>query len=78
MTKAQRHMQRVRELGCLICGSPASAHHIREDRIKDDYLTIPLCPDHHQGDFSIHMAKSEFTIAFRVGKWVHVQIFLDK
>ena len=54
------YMQKVRELGCLICGSPASAHHIREERIKNDFLVIPLCPDHHQGVFSIHMAKREF------------------
>jgi hypothetical protein len=60
MSPAKRYMQRVRELGCLVCGSPASAHHIREERIKDDYLTIPLCPDHHQGPFSIHMSKRQF------------------
>jgi hypothetical protein len=60
MTKEQKYMQKVRELGCLICGSPASAHHIREDRIKSDWLVIPLCPEHHAGAFSIHMAKREF------------------
>jgi hypothetical protein len=60
MTKAEKYMQRVRELGCLICGRPASAHHIREERIKNDYLTIPLCPDHHTGPFSIHMSKRQF------------------
>jgi hypothetical protein len=60
MTKAQRHMQNVRELGCLVCNMPASAHHIRAERIKSDWLVIPLCPEHHQGDFSIHMSKREF------------------
>lgn len=64
MTKAQKHMQRVRELGCLICKSPASAHHIRTDRIKNDFLTIPLCPEHHQGEFSIHMAKRAFEATY--------------
>ena len=57
---SKRHMQRVRELGCLICDLPASAHHIRTERIKDDYLTIPLCPACHTGDFSIHMDKRSF------------------
>lgn len=57
---AAKHMQAVRALGCLICGSPASAHHIREERIKNDFLTIPLCPEHHQGAFSIHNSKREF------------------
>jgi hypothetical protein len=54
-------MMKVRELGCLICQQPANAHHIREERIKNDYLTIPLCHWHHQGDFSIHMSKRQFT-----------------
>jgi len=57
---SKKYMQKVRELGCLICGSPASAHHIRTERVKSDWLTIPLCPDHHTGDFSIHMSKREF------------------
>ena len=61
---ASRHMMRVRELGCLICQQPANAHHIREDRIKNDYLTIPLCREHHQGDFSIHMSKRQFTAIY--------------
>ncbi len=60
MSKADKHMQTVRAIGCLICGSPASAHHIREERIKNDYLTIPLCPEHHLGDFSIHKSKKQF------------------
>ena len=54
-------MGRVAELGCLICGSPANVHHIRTERIKNDFLTIPLCREHHQGDFSIHMSKEQFT-----------------
>lgn len=61
MSKSKRHMGRVAELGCLICGSPANVHHIRTERIKNDFLTIPLCREHHQGDFSIHMSKEQFT-----------------
>ena len=60
MSKESRHMGRVAELGCLVCGSPANVHHIRTDRIKNDFLTIPLCREHHQGDFSIHMSKRQF------------------
>ena len=59
--KSKRYMQKVREVGCLICDQSANAHHIREERIKNDYLTIPLCREHHQGDFSIHMSKRQFT-----------------
>ena len=47
--KSPAHLARVRSLGCIICGSPASAHHVRKHGSPaDDYLTIPLCPMHHQ------------------------------
>jgi hypothetical protein len=59
--KSKRYMQKVREVGCLVCNQPANAHHIREERNKNDYLTVPLCQEHHQGDFSIHMSKRQFT-----------------
>ena len=60
-TKAEReHMGRVADLGCLICQQPANVHHIRTERIKSHFLTIPLCREHHQGDFSIHNGKREF------------------
>ena len=54
-------MGRVADLGCLVCDSPANIHHIREERFKNDFLTIPLCWEHHQGDFSIHANKRQFT-----------------
>jgi hypothetical protein len=53
-------MARVRALGCLICrlmgflGTPASAHHCFDTSDKDDFLTIPLCPEHHQGATGFH------------------------
>ena len=54
-------MAKVSQLPCVACGSiGVHVHHIRTERIKDDYLTIPLCPDCHTGDFSIHMSKRQF------------------
>jgi len=52
VTKAtKRHLDRVASLGCLICERPAVIHHIRTGQgagqRASDYLTIPLCPDHH-------------------------------
>jgi hypothetical protein len=48
-------------MGCLVCGSLASAHHVtaRADAIgrlpKDHRLVAPLCPDHHQyGPDAVH------------------------
>lgn len=43
---------RVVSLGCIICGMPANAHHIRFGQgmamRARDALAIPLCPIHHQ------------------------------
>lgn len=55
MTKSSKHMQRVKELPCCLCGAfaPSDAHHILEGRVKGrkahDFCTIPLCKDCHQG-----------------------------
>ena len=62
--KEKRYMGRVAELGCLVCGSPAQIHHIREGQgiamKASNFLVIPLCYMHHLGDFSIHNSKREF------------------
>lgn len=57
----KRHMSKVAQLGCLVCDAPANVHHIRTERIKSDFLVVPLCREHHQGDFSIHGSKEQFT-----------------
>jgi hypothetical protein len=59
--KKKRHMGRVAELPCIACGAiGVQVHHIRAERIKNDFLTIPLCPECHLGDFSIHKSKRQF------------------
>ena len=62
--KEKRHLGRVAELGCIVCDSPANVHHIREGQgvgmRASHYLTIPLCREHHQGEFSIHNSRREF------------------
>ena len=58
MTKREKsHLGRVAALGCVVCRNlgfgptPASVHHIRAgqgmSQRASDYLTIPLCPEHH-------------------------------
>jgi hypothetical protein len=70
-TKLEKeHLSKVQSLGCLICGSPAICHHIRNrgDRKgnigfgnrANHYEVIPLCPSHHVGAFSIHNCKQQF------------------
>lgn len=74
MTPAQRHMGRVQAVGCVACiclghgATPAQVHHIREGRIgRNDFLTIPLCAEHHTGTHqSVHMRKAELLRAIGV------------
>lgn len=60
MTKAKRHMGRVAELGCILCRhlgygySPAQVHHLFDAAARSDFLTAPLCPEHHQGATGFH------------------------
>lgn len=47
----REHMGKVASLGCIICGKPATVHHITGAGMglrASHYDTIPLCPYHHQ------------------------------
>lgn len=53
MKKAEKeHLNRVAELGCIICGMPAEIHHKRKGvgmgRRSSNYEAIPLCHVHHR------------------------------
>lgn len=58
----QHYHDKIRALGCIICGRPAAIHHIREGlgmgQAVNHWKIIPLCYDHHQseenGCISIH------------------------
>ena len=60
----KQHLNRVAELGCLVCKRPPQLHHIRYktglSRKSSDWCVIPLCMDHHTGNFSIHGSKKKF------------------
>lgn len=67
----KRHMGRVARAGCVLCRrlglgeSPAQVHHIREEQgasqRSSDWLTIPLCHEHHVGQSGIHgLGRKEF------------------
>lgn len=68
MTKEQRHMQRVKELPCCLCGAsaPSDAHHILDGRVKGrkahDFCTIPVCRDCHTGRSGLHGDKAMLKI----------------
>lgn len=56
----KRHMGRVAELPCSVCGmpGPSCVHHPRfaagGGQRASHWLTIALCPDCHQGQHGIH------------------------
>lgn len=63
MTKAEReYLSRVAALGCIICGAPASIHHVRRyGETRKHSKIVPLCHSHHQGAEGIHtLGKREF------------------
>jgi hypothetical protein len=60
-TDGVAHMLAVKELGCLICGAPAEAHHLPHPR--NDLRTIPLCPFHHRTEYgsqAYHYSRRNF------------------
>jgi hypothetical protein len=48
------------DIGCILCwylgneGTPAELHHIRRAGKRSAAPVIPLCPEHHRGNTSIH------------------------
>jgi len=68
MTPAQRHMGRVAELPCCVCGQPGPSivHHIRAGQgmaqRASDFLTLPLCHEHHVGRTGIHGDRSAWRL----------------
>lgn len=58
--KGARHMEKVAGLGCAICDQmgagycPAEVHHILDSAARSDFLTVPLCPEHHRGGNGFH------------------------
>lgn len=62
----QIYMDRVASLGCIVdnCESDACLHHPRfasgAGQRSPHWLVIPLCPEHHQGEYSIHNSPALF------------------
>ena len=58
------HLSRVAALGCILCrhlgtpGTPAEVHHLRDGQgaaqRASNWLTVPLCPEHHRGNTGLH------------------------
>lgn len=71
-SRERAHMTRIAQQGCIVCrllgnaGTPAQLHHIREGQgmgtRASNWLTIPLCPEHHTGPHGIHGDKTYMRI----------------
>ena len=51
--RSKAYLQWVASHGCLVCGGPAQAHHLRigprtMGKRQCDTRTVPLCPGHHK------------------------------
>lgn len=72
MTKAEEaHLNRVAELGCIICGGMAEIHHLRTGmgigQRNDHFNVLPLCFLHHRGGgygVAYHQGKKAFEANF--------------
>lgn len=60
-TRERAHLAAVKSLSCGLCGKagPSHAHHIVQGQ---QYTTIPLCHDCHQGPQGIHGYKTLWRI----------------
>ncbi len=63
-TSSERaHMDRVRALGCLVCGIIPELHHVLHmegKRIRRDHrYVVPLCSHHHRSHEGLHGLGSE-------------------
>lgn len=61
MSKASDYMGRVAKLPCVLCAQlnmpqygQTFVHHCFDTSDRSDYLTIPLCYEHHQGGTGFH------------------------
>ena len=69
-------MERIAAMPCICCrlnglsqGTKTCVHHIREGReARNDFLTLPLCWDCHQGPQGIHGDKTYLRL-LKMSEW---------
>jgi len=64
---AKRHLARVHEIPCVLCGAePVEAHHIRDgqgmSQRANDWMAAALCDGCHRGPNGIHGNRSMLRI----------------
>ena len=81
----KKHMDKVAQLGCYVCRSPATLHHIRNNgkgnvgmgRRSSHFEVIPLCYEHHQGNTGIHLDKKNFEKKYGTEKEILEDVLLQ-
>ena len=83
MASSKRHLSRVAALGCVLCKrlgygeTAAEVHHLRDgqgmQQRASDWLTVPLCPEHHRGPRGVHGDRS----ALRQAKCTELDLLAD-
>ncbi len=75
-SKEKIHMDKVRQLGCIVCrlqgmyGVPAEIHHIEgKTKLNAHFIILPLCFEHHRmgsdkEPISRHPYKTRFVEAY--------------
>jgi len=70
--KTANHMEKVAAAGCVLCRElglgyvPAEVHHIFDSAARSDFLTIPLCAEHHRGGTGFHgLGEREFNRRYK-------------
>jgi hypothetical protein len=78
MSRSEKeHLNRVAEIGCILCkhlgfdDTPAEIHHLRHGQgmaqRASNFLTIPLCPEHHRGNSGYHgMGEKAFYTRYKL------------
>jgi hypothetical protein len=81
----KRHHAILRRLGCVICRefyhaiTPPSIHHIAEGSgLRSEWMTAPLCYDHHQGPEGFHSAPKVFLRVYRLPTEYHLLLLVNK
>ena len=69
-------MARVASVGCIVCLAilgrswvPATVHHCFDSSDRSDFLTIPLCYEHHQGANGFHrLGERTFNLRYKTSE----------
>jgi len=76
----KQYMDEVANIGCVLCHhlgyghTPAHLHHPRDAvggaQRASDWLVIPLCPEHHQGQTGYHgLGSRGFYTRYKLTEW---------